>query len=140
MALKSLSTLIKLQKIYVDEQRVHLAALQDNIDAIDGRIAQNEIRKAREIEAARHGEAGQTYGAFMKAMVEEGRVLAKERQAAAMAVKMAQDKLAVLFEEQKRYEVAEEHRVVAEAREENRRENLEFDEIGGVRHERNKKN
>jgi hypothetical protein len=136
MAVKSLATLIKLQKTFVDEQRTHLARLQERLDEIDGQITQNEIRKAREQAAAQNEEARTTYGAFASAMVAQGRALEIERQTAAMAVKIAQDKLAQLFEEQKRYELAEAHRIDAEARAERRRETLALDEIGSVMHER----
>ncbi|MDR3450515.1 MAG: flagellar FliJ family protein [Alphaproteobacteria bacterium] len=138
MAVKSLETLIKLQKTFVDEQRIHLARLQDNLEAIDNRIVELEIRKARELEAARDEAARATYGAFLGAMVEQGRALEKDRQTAALAVKIAQEKLAELFEEQKRYEIAEEQRLATEAKKERRRETIDLDEIGGVMHERNK--
>ncbi|MDE2029438.1 MAG: hypothetical protein KGI97_02625 [Alphaproteobacteria bacterium] len=136
--MKSLATLIKLQKTYVDEQRQQLARLYDQMEEIEGRIAQLEIMKAREQEAARDIAASATYGAFLKRAVEVGRTLEEERQTAAMAVRIAQDKLAELFEEQKRYEIAEEQRIEDEAREERRRETIELDEVGGVTHERNK--
>jgi len=79
-----------------------------------------------------------TYGAFLKILVVRQRSLVQERQTAAMAVHMAQDKLAELFEEQKRYEIAEEQRLEEIAKEERRLERIEFDEIGGTRHERQK--
>ena len=131
-------TTITSQKTRVDEQRIQVLQLQERLEQIDGKIAQVEIRKAREQAAARDDEARATYGAFLKAAVAESRVLEKERQAAAMAVKIAQDKLALLFEEQKRYEIAEQQRITAETREENRRERIELDEIGSVIHERKK--
>jgi len=43
---EELSTLIKLQKTHVDEQRQHLARLQERLDYIEGKIAEVEIRKA----------------------------------------------------------------------------------------------
>lgn len=138
MALKSLNTLIKLQKSRVDEQRLQVARLQDNLDKIDGAIAELEIFKAREQVAAETLEARATYGEFLKRMVMQSRILEQERRSAAQAVEIAQDKLAELFEEQKRYEVAEAARLDREAREELRRENIALDEIGGMMHERKK--
>ncbi len=134
--MKSLSTLIKLQKTFVDEQRQHLARLLDNMERIEGKIIQLEIMKAREQAAAQDDAARITYGAFLKEMVTQGRALEQERQVAAMAVKVAQEKLAELFEEQKRFETAEAQRTEAEAKEERRLETIELDEIGGTRHER----
>ena len=137
--MKSLSTLIKLQKTHVDEQRQHLARLQERLDYIEGKIAEVEIRKAREQAVAeRDAESTQTYGAYLYAAVAMGRALEKERQIAALAVKAAHDRLSELFEEQKRYEVAEQQRLDAEMHEERRRETIELDEIGGVMHERQK--
>ena len=99
----------------------------------------NEIVKAREqVAAEQNPGARATYGAFLKAAVKKGREMEKERQQAAAAVAVAHDKLAELFEEQKRYEIAEQARVEAEARDERRRERIELDEIGGVTHERRK--
>jgi len=134
---KSFATLIKLQKTFVDEQRQQLARLQENLDRIEGRITQLEILKAREqAAAAQDPVARMTYGAFLKIVIATGRALVAERQAAAMAVHIAQDKLAELFEEQKRYEIAEEQRLEEIARTERRLETLALDEVGGVMHER----
>jgi len=134
--MKSLATLIKLQKTRVDEQRQQLALLHDVLDRIENDIAQLEISKAREQASSQDDAARLTYGAFLKSMIAKGRELEKNRQTVIEAVKIAQDKLAELFEEQKRYEIAEEQRIEAEARGERRRETLELDEIGGVMHER----
>lgn len=135
---KSLAALIKLQKSYVDEQRRHVAQLQDRLEKIERDIAQLEIAKAREQEAARDPAASYTYGEFVKRAVAQGRELEEMRRTAAGAVAVAQDRLAALFEEQKRYEIAEKQRIDDEAREALRRENIELDEIGGVMHERGK--
>ncbi|MGB9151467.1 MAG: flagellar FliJ family protein [Alphaproteobacteria bacterium] len=137
--MKSLATLIKLQKTYVDEQRLHLARLLEQLDQIQNKIVELEIRKAREQAVAKDNETRTTYGAFLKDMVMQGRALEKERHTAALAVKIAQEKLAELFEEQKRYEIAEEQRIEEEAQAARRRETLALDEVGGVMHERKKR-
>ena len=136
--MKSLATLIKLQKTLVDEQRQQLARLQDQLSLIEGKIAQLEILKAREQAAAQRTEARATYGAFLKGVVIQGRELEKERETAAMAVKIAHDKLAELFEEQKRYEIAEEQRLEDEAQVARHRETKALDEIGSTMHQRKK--
>lgn len=138
MAIKSLATLIQLQKTLVDEQRVLLARLQDDLDRIEHKLAAFKVQMVREAEAARAYEASGSYGAFVKQMLVVEKALEKEKRTATTAVKIAQGRLASLFEEQKRYEIAEERRIEAEAKEELRRENLELDEIGGVMHERHK--
>jgi flagellar biosynthesis chaperone FliJ len=137
--MKTLDTLIKLQKSLVDEQRQHLVKLQDMLDEIIRRIAVLEIEKTRELLAAESSaEARATYGAFLKRIVAKGRELEKERQVAAHAVDLAHARLIELFEEQKRYEIAEAARLEAEAKEERRRERIDLDEVGGVTYTRRK--
>jgi flagellar protein FliJ len=135
--MKTLQTLIKLQKLYVDEQRQQLAKLQDMLETIEQKIAVLEIEKAREqVAAEENPDARATYGVYLKNMQMKKKVYDQERQAALYAIEIARTKLSELFEEQKRYEVAEEARAEAEAKEENRRDNLALDEIGSVTHER----
>lgn len=137
MKQKSFKTLIKLQKTFVDEQRQQLTRLQENLDRILAKIANLNAIKLRESKAAaRDPVARMTYGAFLKTLVAKERIFEEERIVADQAVQIAQDKLASLFEEQKRYEIAEEQRLEREAKEEMRRETIELDEIGGVRHRR----
>jgi flagellar protein FliJ len=134
--MKSLATLIKLQKTFVDEQRQLLAHLQEYLQRVEGLIAQLEYLKITEQAAAKDAVTRMTYGAFLKMIIVKGRALEQERQIAVMAVEKAQEKLAELFEEQKRYEIAEEQRLEMEAKAERRLETIELDEIGGTRHER----
>ncbi|MDP9127745.1 MAG: flagellar FliJ family protein [Pseudomonadota bacterium] len=135
--MKSLATLIKLQKTRVDDQRLALAKLQARLEEMENAITSLEIAKAREqLIAQEHAEARATYGAFLNAAVRQGRDLEKQRLAAARAVDEARQRLAELFEEQKRYEIADAARLEAEQREEHRRETLELDEIGSVSHVR----
>jgi flagellar export protein FliJ len=139
VAVKSLTTLIKLQKTHVDEQRQHVAKLQERLAQIEKAIRDLETQKVQEQAAARKSaENAITYGAFLKAAVRRGRALEKDRQTAEAAVHVALGKLAELFEEQKRYEIAEERRIEEEKREELRRERVELDEIGGITHQRRK--
>jgi flagellar protein FliJ len=135
--MKSLSTLIKLQKTRVDEQRLIFVRLQEKLDHVDMAILTLESQKMHEQAVAKKSpENAVTYGAFLKQAIKRGRSLAHEREIAAAAVEAARAKLTDLFEEQKRYEIAEAARVGAELREEMRRETVELDEIGGVTHER----
>jgi tRNA U34 5-carboxymethylaminomethyl modifying enzyme MnmG/GidA len=137
--MKSLSTLIKLQKTRVDEQRQLLAKLQEQLDILQKQITELEIKKAREqVAAEEHPEARVTYGAFLKAAVKKGRELDKERQGTEIAIDIAHGKLAELFEEQKRYEIAEAARIENEAYQERRRERIDLDEVGSVTYVRKK--
>ncbi len=131
--MRSLATLIKLQKTYVDEQRLQLAKLQEQLEQIQQRIVQHEILMAREqVAAQKNEEARATYGAFLSAAVAKSRALEKERQTAVAAIEAARARLAELFEDQKRYEIAEEGRQQAEAAEERKRERIAFDEVGSI--------
>lgn len=131
--MKSLATLIKLQKNLVDEQRLHIARLQEHLDQIEKNIAALEIEKAREQVAANSSpEARLTYGAFLASAIKRGDSFEKERRATAQAIEIARAKLTELFEEQKRYEIAEETRQRAEVAEEQRRERIILDEVGSV--------
>ena len=139
--MKSLATLIKLQKTYVDEQRQHLAHLLDEQEKIQHKIAALEIEMAREqVAAQEHPEAQATYGAFLKAAIERARALEKDRQAGEHAIEIARDKLSRLFEEQKRYEIAEAARIEAELSAERRLERIDLDEIGSVTYVRKQEN
>lgn len=138
--MKGLTTLIKLQKTKVDEQRQFLSKLQNNLDALEQQIAAHEIEKTREqLVAETHPEASLTYGAFIKGAVQKTRQFESERHALLTAVEEARSVLIMLFEEQKRYEIAENLSHQAELKEERRQETLELDEIGSVQFTRKKK-
>lgn len=137
MKRKSFATLIKLQKTHVDAQRQHLARLQEHLARVQERLRQLALMKEQEQRAAeRDPVARMTYGEFLRRLVSVERDVEKERQKAVQAVQIAHDKLAELFEEQKRYEIAEEQRIEEEEAEELRLERIELDEIGGMAHER----
>ena len=88
------------------------------------------------VRAQKNDAARMTYGAFLKVLIANKRALEKDYVVAADAVRSAQEKLAELFEEQKRYEIAEDQRVEEIEKEERRLERIDLDEVGGVRHER----
>ncbi len=134
---KTLATLIKLQKTYVDEQHLVLSSLQARLEEIDVAIMELEVRKVREQMAVKEDPAAAvTYGAFLSRAVQKSRELEKQRIIAEKAVNAARERLAELFEEQKRYEIAEEHRLAEELKEELRRERIDLDEVGRVSFER----
>ncbi|MGE3624132.1 MAG: flagellar FliJ family protein [Bdellovibrionales bacterium] len=137
--MKSLATLIKYQKTLVDEQRLVLARAQDRLEAVAAAIAKLENDRLAEQAAARKDPANAiTYGAFVKETIRRREALDKDRQIAEAAVAAARDALAAVFEEQKRYEIAEATRLAAEEKAQDRLETAELDEIGGVTHERRK--
>lgn len=134
---KTLATLIKLQKTYVDEQRLILIKLQEHLEKIEGAITELEIRRAREqIAVQENPTISVTYGDFLRWAIDHAHELEEQRLVAVKAVELARDKLAELFEEQKRYEIAEQHRLAEELKEEIRQERIELDEVGSVTFER----
>jgi len=138
--MRGLKTLIKLQKTRVDEQRQVLAKLQAHLERVQKDIANFEALKERErVIFRKHPELGMTYGEFVKRAILKTQELEKSRQAADSAVEIARDRLALLFEEQKRYEIAEENRRIEAQREEGRLERINFDEIGSVSYTRKMK-
>lgn len=135
--MKTLPTLIKLQKSLVDEQRQMLAKLQAYLDQIDQTLTELQIEQAREqIEADQNPHAGLTYGAYVKAALIKQEELQQRRKGAVAAVELAREKLAELFETQKRYEVVESNRVAEALAAEQRQETLELDEIGSIAFQR----
>jgi len=138
--MKSLAALIKLQKTRVDEQRLLLSKLQEQLDRLDGAIEALKIDQEKQRDLlGREPDAGLTYGQYLDATLKKRKKLERDRVAIAMAVNLARDKLAEVFEEQKRYEIAERNRLEEEEREEQRQERLTLDEIGSIVFIRKKK-
>lgn len=132
--MKSLATLIKLQKTRVDEKRRELARHMDILERTERAMIQLATAMAREQEAASQNEESRaTYGAWLDAAIKRGRALEKERLANLAAVETARDKLSESFAEQKRYEQAESARLESLRKEESRRETATLDEVGTVR-------
>lgn len=137
---RSLVTLIKMQSMKVDEQRQHLARLMERASALAAEIEALRQQQERERKVAREDPASaMTFGAYARRMVVTLERLTKEHAAALAAVELARTHLSALFEEQKRYELAEAERLEAERREELHRETQELDEIGSVAFTRRKK-
>lgn len=131
--MKSLATLIKLQKSRVDEQRLLMVKLQEQLARIEGDLAalRREREEQKELVSA-YPELGLTYGEYVRESLKKEALLERKRRTAAQAVSIAHDRLSELFEEQKRYELAEANRLEEEAREEAHKETLALDEVGSI--------
>ena len=136
--MKRLGTLIKLQKSLVDDQRRMLADLQNIQGRIEAEIAALEAARLHEEDVARHAEpeAMVTPAPFMAKTRARLEQLTKALADAAEAVEIARDKLAELFETQKRYEIIRDRRAAEEAAEASRRDRMELDEIAETGHQR----
>lgn len=138
--MKSLATLIKLQKTRVDEQRLVLAKMQEQLTLVLYRIEELEAEQEAQRQLLHQDSSyALTYGEYVKRALMQREGLERNRRAAEYAVKLAHDKLAEFFEEQKRYEIAEQNRIEEEEREEQRRETHTLDEVGSISYIRHKK-
>lgn len=138
--MKSLSTLIKLQKNYVNDQRLMVAMLQEQLAGIENDIQLFHEQQAQQrVLVTQHPEMALTYGEYLQQCVIKEELLQKKRRTAELALGYARDKLAELFEGQKRYELAEQARLEEEARVEAQKETQRLDEIGSVSFVRKKK-
>ncbi|MFA6279747.1 MAG: hypothetical protein WC612_03010 [Bdellovibrionales bacterium] len=138
--MKSLVTLIKLQKTKVDEQRVLLANLQKQLTDIQAQIDALMEQQAQQTAMLRQEPAlALNYDLYLKGAIKRLEEFEKRKRTVELAVNLARDKLAELFEEQKRYELAEKARLEEEEAEEQRRETHILDEVGSVSFVRKKK-
>ncbi len=138
--MKSLATLIKLQKVRVDEQRIMLAKLQEQLARAEQELQalRNQMEAQKKL-LRRNPDMALTYGAYLKEALKSQALLEKRLRTAQQAVAIARDKLAEVFEEQKRYEIAEAKRLEDEAREEAHKETMFMDEVGSVSFVRKKR-
>ncbi len=115
-----------------------LADLQNIYDRIVAEIAALEAARRREEDIARTAHVGEmmTLAQFQNAVKSRLEQLGKARDDANKAVESAREKLAELFETQKRYEIIRDNRDAAELAEEQKRERLELDEIAEQGHRR----
>lgn len=135
--MKNLQTLIKMHKLYVDEQRRVLAHKTAEANAIDEAIAlllqTLEEEKAR---ATEQDEGNLLLGAFIGNTLKQLEKLQERRIAKEKEVVLEHDKLASMFEELKRYEIAYETALEERKEVANRKENQTYDEQSSQRHAR----
>lgn len=129
----NLEILIKLQKTYVDEQRSILAKLYQQMQAIDLKIAMLEGEKeSQEGLLHEYPDMGMTYADYLTQYFKKRAAYNKEQNVMVKAIEMAQEKLAVQFGEQKRYEIAQTQRLATQRQEEAAQETKTLDEVGSV--------
>lgn len=135
--MRSVKTLIKLQKSKVDDQRRVIAEHEKALARIEQEITELALQQAREQEIARtKPEEAITYGEFVKWTMQRNRDLHAAREAVVQALEKERDILAGLFEEQKRYEIILSNHEAAAAKEEQKREQGELDEIALTNYDR----
>jgi hypothetical protein len=137
--MRDLHTLIKMQKLYLDQQRRVLAQKQEEADALTMAIATLQANLEMERLNADANEEGKAlFGTFVKSELIRQKKLQRSLARKEHEVEVEREKLSVLFEEFKRYEIAQENWDREQREEAMRRENLEYDEQAGQRHHRKK--
>lgn len=135
---KGLTTLVRLHKWKLDEKRRELAELDRLVGQLRGEIVRldSEIASEKAL-AGGNIEASLTFPAYAKAM--RGRRSKLEESIARIdeQTERVTGELADIFQEVKRYEIAQNHRHQASLREGRRRERIALDEVALVRHGRN---
>lgn len=136
--MKSLETLIKLEKARVDDHRRMLSQLQDVLDRIEQEIA--DLIAARQNEEAVASDAAPaerlTLEPFLAHLRQRLEQLTQAKADAEAAIETARERLAEVFETQKRYEIIRDQRAAAAEAEEKRQEQLTLDETAAVTHQR----
>ncbi len=136
--MKSLETLIKLEKARVDDHRRMLAQLQEVLQRIEDEIAAViASREYEELLAQRASPAERmTLEPYLIEVKHRLERLGKAKTDAEDAIEVARNRLAELFETQKRYEIIRDQQEAARIAEENRQEQLTLDETAAQTHER----
>jgi len=129
----SLKTIIRLQKLQLDEKRRVLAELQTLGDRLKGEIERLKEEIAREQAAAREDFAVSfTYANFAQAALQRGRRLGESLAQVEAQISVATDQMAEAFQELKRFELAEEERLKREKEKQKRKDANMLDETALV--------
>lgn len=140
MALKSLKTLIRLQKRELDMLRREIVSLQtQRQQCIDATQRLDEELLAEQERAAGMPEMAVFFGSFAQAIKARQESLMMEVAKLEKQIDELAEKVAEKFGEQKKYEIIHDRKLEELAKEEQRKENAELDEISTVRYVRKSK-
>lgn len=129
----SLKTIIRLQKLQLDEKRRTLAELQNLGDRLKAEIEKLKEEIAHEQATARDDFAVSfTYANFAQAAMERGRKLGESLLQVEVQINIATDQMAEAYQELKRFELAEEERLKRERDKQKRKEAIMLDETALV--------
>jgi flagellar FliJ protein len=137
--MRELETLIKMHKLQVDQQRRVLAERQKEADTLTAMLA--ELHAALEAEKEKAKDDPESYfqiGPYIKKELDRQAKLKRNLLLKEKEVDAERDKLAVMFEELKRYEIAETNWQEQRKAELQKRETQSYDELAGVRFQRDK--
>ncbi|CAO3457312.1 flagellar export protein FliJ [Azospirillum largimobile] len=129
----SLKTIIRLQKLQLDEKRRVLAELHTLADRLRNEIEKVKQEIAHEQETVRDDfSVSFTYSNFAQAALERGRRLGQSLAQVEAQIEIATDEMAEAFQELKRYELAEEERQKRERDKQKRKDAGMLDETALV--------
>ncbi len=129
----SLKTIIRLQKLQLDEKRRVLAELHTLADRLRNEIEKVKQEIAHEQETVRDDfSVSFTYSNFAQAAMERGRRLGQSLAQVEAQIEIATDEMAEAFQELKRYELAEEERQKRERDKQKRKDAAMLDETALV--------
>lgn len=129
----SLKTIIRLQKLQLDEKRRVLAELHTLADRLRNEIEKVKQEIANEQETVRDDfSVSFTYSNFAQAAMERGRRLGQSLAQVEAQIEIATDEMAEAFQELKRYELAEEERQKRERDKQKRKDAAMLDETALV--------
>ena len=135
---RSLNTLVKVRAWDVDGKRRALGVLLRRLDDLEASAIALEagLRDEQRIAADSPGEAGFLYGAYARAVIERRETLARAVVQVEAEIAVAREELREAYRELKKFEVTRDNRLEREARERNRVEQIELDEIAIEGHRR----
>ena len=138
MATKDLHSLIRLRKWDVDEKQRALGQLLRREETILDNLAALEAEKRREAEFVGKADPAQrlTFAAYLQRCDERKNVMNSLLVELRRSIVEARDELGESYRRLKTFEVTQEKRDLEEAKEEDRREQIELDEIGLTLHRR----
>lgn len=139
--MRDVKTLIKMQKLFVDEQRRALAEKQRRADALSNAIIelQENLESEKKNEAAASKEGSFILGAFIKKELHRRHEMEAALVITKREIEVEREKLSKLFEELKRFEIVQENWDEEDETKRRREENLTYDEQAGTRHQRKEK-
>ncbi len=137
--MKTLSTLIRLQKQRLDALRRRLAVLQNQRSALEEKDTALMQELQRELElGSQQPEMGGFFGNFAARIKQKRIEIATEIIRIDQFITAATDQIRESFADMKRYEIALELRKKAEITERQRKETNRLDEVAAQRHNRKK--
>ncbi len=131
--MKSLKTLIRLQRFELDAKRRKLADLEDLLADMKQRVRRLEEDMVDEgARAADQGTVALVYGPYIAAALARKRNLLNSQAELEGRIAEARDEVAEAFQDVKKYELAEAARVAREKAELAKKEREMLDEVGSV--------